>query len=155
MKIFSGTANEELAAKVCNYLDTKLSDINISKFSDGEIKLVINENVRKQDCFIIQPTGPSEYSSPNDNYMELFILIDALKRGSANSVTVVMPYYGYARQDRKTGPRTPITAKLVANLITSAGADRVLTMDLHAGQIQGFLIYLLIIFFQHLQLLKI
>ena len=101
MKVFSGNSNQTLAVKVCDYLDKKISNANISKFSDGEIKIVVNENVRKQDCFIIQSTGPSQCSSPNDNYMELFILIDALKRGSANSVTVVMPYYGYERQDRK------------------------------------------------------
>ena len=138
MKIFSGTANEGLAIKICEYLDTKLSDINISKFSDGEIKLVINENVRKQDCFIIQPTGPSKNSSPNDNYMELFILIDALKRGSANSVTVVMPYYGYERQDRKDYSRAPISARVMATCLESLGVDRIITFDLHAGQIQGF-----------------
>jgi ribose-phosphate pyrophosphokinase len=138
MKVFSGTANEELAGKICEYLDTKLSDINISKFSDGEIKLVINENVRKQDCFIIQPTGPSKSSSPNDNYMELFIFIDALKRGSANSVTVVMPYYGYERQDRKDYSRAPISARVTATCLESLGVDRIITFDLHAGQIQGF-----------------
>jgi ribose-phosphate pyrophosphokinase len=138
MKVFSGTANEELAGKICEYIDTKLSDINISKFSDGEIKLVINENVRKQDCFIIQPTGPSKSSSPNDNYMELFILIDALKRGSANSVTVVMPYYGYERQDRKDYSRAPISARVTATCLESLGVDRIITFDLHAGQIQGF-----------------
>lgn len=138
MKVFSGTANEKLAIKICEYLDKKLSDINISKFSDGEIKLVINENVRKQDCFIIQPTGPSKESTPNDNYMELFILIDALKRGSANSVTVVMPYYGYERQDRKDYSRAPISARVISTCLESLGIDRLITFDLHAGQIQGF-----------------
>ena len=138
MKVFSGTSNQALAIKVCDYLDKKLSDANISKFSDGELKVVINENVRKQECFIIQSTGPSQYSSPNDNYMELFILIDALKRGSANSVTVVMPYYGYERQDRKDYSRAPISARVVATILESLGVDRVITFDLHAGQIQGF-----------------
>ena len=138
MKIFSGTANRDLAEKVCSHLDKKLSDINISKFSDGEIKLVINENVRKKECYIIQPTGPSENSSPNDNYIELFILIDALKRGSASSVTVVMPYYGYERQDRKDYSRAPISARVMATCLESLGVDRVITFDLHAGQIQGF-----------------
>ena len=138
MKIFSGTANRDLAEKVCSHLDKKLSDINISKFSDGEIKLVINENVRKKECYIIQPTGPSKNSSPNDNYIELFILIDALKRGSASSVTVVMPYYGYERQDRKDYSRAPISARVMATCLESLGVDRVITFDLHAGQIQGF-----------------
>ncbi len=138
MKIFSGTANKALADRICYHLDKKLSDTNISKFSDGEIKVVINENVRKKDCFIIQPTGPSETSSPNDNYMELFILVDALKRGSANSVTVVMPYYGYERQDRKDYSRAPISARVVATCLESLGVDRIITFDLHAGQIQGF-----------------
>lgn len=138
MKIFSGTSNKNLTQKVCEYLDKKVSDANISKFSDGEIKIVINENVRKMDCFIIQSTGPSESGSPNDNYMELFILIDALKRGSANSVTVVMPYYGYERQDRKDYSRAPISARVIATFLESLGVDRVITFDLHAGQIQGF-----------------
>ena len=138
MKVFSGNSNQALAVKVCDYLDKKLSDANISKFSDGEIKVVINENVRKHDCFVIQSTGPSQHSSPNDNYMELFILIDALKRGSANSVTVVMPYYGYERQDRKDYSRAPISARVVATILESLGVDRVITFDLHAGQIQGF-----------------
>ena len=138
MKVFSGNSNKALAIKVCDYLDKKLSDANISKFSDGEIKVVINENVRKHDCFIIQSTGPSQHSSPNDNYMELFILVDALKRGSANSVTIVMPYYGYERQDRKDYSRAPISARVVATILESLGVDRVITFDLHAGQIQGF-----------------
>lgn len=138
MKIFSGTSNINLTQKVCEYLDKKVSDANISKFSDGEIKIVINENVRKMDCFIIQSTGPSESGTPNDNYMELFILIDALKRGSANSVTLVMPYYGYERQDRKDYSRAPISARVIATFLESLGVDRVITFDLHAGQIQGF-----------------
>lgn len=138
MKVFSGNSNRGLTLKVCDYLDKKISDADIDKFSDGEIKIVINENVRKHDCFIIQSTGPSQHSSPNDNYMELFILIDALKRGSANSITVVMPYYGYERQDRKDYSRAPISARVVATILESLGVDRVITFDLHAGQIQGF-----------------
>tara|TARA_B100000795_G_scaffold269086_1_gene257492 strand:- start:44 stop:1021 length:978 start_codon:yes stop_codon:yes gene_type:complete len=138
MKIFSGNSNINLSLKVCKFLDKKLSDADISKFSDGEIKVVINENVRKSHCFIIQSTGPSEFSSPNDNYMELFILIDALKRGSAKSVTIVMPYYGYERQDRKDYSRAPISARIIAGFLENLGVDRVITFDLHAGQIQGF-----------------
>jgi len=134
MKILTGTANPELAKNIGKYLNVPLSDILVSRFSDGEIKIKIQENVRGKDVFIIQPTCPPV----NDNLVELLILIDAAKRASANRITAVMPYYGYARQDRKDQPRVPITAKLVANLITAAGADRVLTMDLHASQIQGF-----------------
>ncbi len=132
--IFSGNANKELALKICKYLKVELADASVDKFSDGEIRAKINENVRGHDVFVIQSTScPS-----NDNLMELLIMIDALKRASAQRITAVLPYFGYARQDRKDQPRVPITAKLVANVLTVAGADRVLTIDLHAGQIQGF-----------------
>lgn len=138
MKIFSGSANRDFAEKVVKHLDTRLSDAEIGKFADGEIKVVINENVRQFDCFIIQPTGPSLNGSPNDNFMELLIMIDALKRGSASSVTVVMPYYGYERQDRKDYSRAPISARVIASCLETLNVDRVITFDLHAGQIQGF-----------------
>ncbi len=134
MKIISGNSNLELANSICAYIGVKLTDASFRKFADDEIFVEINENIRGEDVFIVQSTS----HPANDHLMELLISIDAAKRGSAKRITAVIPYYGYARQDRKTGPRTPITAKLVANLITSAGADRVLTMDLHAGQIQGF-----------------
>ena len=134
MKIITCNSNIELAEAICSYIGVKLADTSIRKFADDEIFVEINENIRGEDVFIIQSTS----HPANDHLMELLIAIDAAKRGSAKRITAVIPYYGYARQDRKTGPRTPITAKLVANLITSAGADRVLTMDLHAGQIQGF-----------------
>ncbi|OGX27632.1 MAG: phosphoribosylpyrophosphate synthetase [Omnitrophica WOR_2 bacterium RIFCSPHIGHO2_01_FULL_49_10] len=132
--VFSGNANPELAKKICNYLKVPLGDAVVDRFNDGEIRIKINEDVRGRDVFIVQPTC---YPG-NDNIMELLIMIDAIKRSSARRITAVMPYYGYSRQDRKDRPRVPITAKLVANLITVAGANRVLTMDLHAGQIQGF-----------------
>lgn len=132
--IFSGTANPALAEKVAACLGKRLSSIDIKHFPDGETFCQVQETVRGQDVFIIQSTSPA----PNDAYMELFIMIDALKRGSAARITAVLPYYGYARQDRKDQPRVPITAKLIANLLTKAGADRVLTLDLHANQIQGF-----------------
>ncbi|MGD9638649.1 MAG: ribose-phosphate pyrophosphokinase [Alphaproteobacteria bacterium] len=134
MKILSGTSNIPFAEEVAKYLDTKLTKADFRRFSDNEIFAEIHENVRGEDVFIIQSTS---YPA-NDNLMELLICIDALRRGSAKRITAVLPYFGYARQDRKTGPRTPITAKLVANLISTAGADRVLTLDLHAAQIQGF-----------------
>jgi ribose-phosphate pyrophosphokinase len=134
LAIFSGNAHPELAKDICRYLKTKLSDAFVSRFSEGEIRVKINDNIRGKDVFIIQPTCPPS----NENLMELLIMIDALKRSSAHRITAVMPYFGYARQDRKDQPRVPITAKLVANLITVAGANRVLVMDLHAGQIQGF-----------------
>ena len=134
MKIISCNSNKELAEAISSYISIKLADATIRKFADDEIFVEINENIRGEDVFIIQSTS---YPA-NDHLMELLVAIDTAKRGSAKRITAVMPYYGYARQDRKTGPRTPITAKLVANLITSAGADRVLTMDLHSGQIQGF-----------------
>jgi ribose-phosphate pyrophosphokinase len=134
LKIITGTAHPELAKDICKYLKVKLADAMVTKFSEGEIRVKIDENVRGKDVFVIQPTCPP----PNDTLMELLIMIDALKRASANRITAVMPFFGYARQDRKDQPRVPITAKLVANLLTVAGANRVLTMDLHAGQIQGF-----------------
>ncbi len=134
MKLIAGTANPELAAQMAQYLGVSLCDIAIKRFSDDEIFLEIGENVRGEDVFFIQPTA----QPANDHIMELLVALDALKRASAKRITAVIPYFGYARQDRKPGPRTPITAKLVANLIASAGADRVLTLDLHAGQIQGF-----------------
>ncbi|MFB3895678.1 MAG: ribose-phosphate diphosphokinase [bacterium] len=133
-KIFSGRANPELAKEICQVLNIPLGDMDVTTFSDGETFIRINENVRGMDTFVIQPTAPSI----NEMLMELLIIIDTLKRASCRRVTAVIPYYGYARQDRKDQPRVPITAKLVANLITVAGADRVLTVDLHAGQIQGF-----------------
>lgn len=132
--IFSGNSNKKLAQDICKFLGVKLGDAAVDTFSDGEIRVKINENVRGHDVFVIQSTS---YPS-NDHLMELLILIDALKRASAQRITAVLPYFGYARQDRKDQPRVPITAKLVANLLTVAGANRVLTIDLHAGQIQGF-----------------
>lgn len=134
LSVFTGNANPKLAEEICSYLDIPLGTALVSRFSEGEIRVKIDENVRGKDVFVVQPTSPPS----NDNLMELLILIDALKRASARRITAVVPYYGYARQDRKDQPRVPITAKLVANLITVAGADRLLTMDLHAGQIQGF-----------------
>jgi len=134
LTVISGNAHPQLAKEICEYLKVGLSDALVSRFSEGEIRVKINENVRGKDVFVIQPTCPPS----NDNLMELLIMIDALKRASAARITAVIPYFGYARQDRKDQPRVPITAKLVANLITVAGANRILTMDLHAGQIQGF-----------------
>ncbi|MDD5045263.1 MAG: ribose-phosphate diphosphokinase, partial [Candidatus Omnitrophica bacterium] len=134
LAIFSGNAHPELAKNICSYLKVNLSDAMVTRFSEGEIRVKINENIRGKDVFIVQPTCPP----PNDNLMELLILIDAAMRASADRITAVMPYFGYARQDRKDQPRVPITAKLVANLLTVAGANRILTVDLHAGQIQGF-----------------
>ncbi len=134
MKILTGNSNRPLAEAISAYLNLPLTKASMRRFSDMEIFVEIDENVRGEDVFVIQSTS---YPA-NDNLMELLVALDALKRGSARRTTAVIPYYGYARQDRKSGPRTPISAKLVANLITSAGADRVLTLDLHAGQIQGF-----------------
>jgi ribose-phosphate pyrophosphokinase len=134
MKLISCASNQPLAEAVSTYLGIPLAKANVKRFADQEIFLEILENVRGEDVFVVQSTS---YPA-NDYLMELLIMIDALKRGSARRITAVMPYFGYARQDRKTGPRSPISAKLVANLITTAGANRVLTMDLHAGQIQGF-----------------
>jgi len=134
MRIIAGNSNLPLAANVSKYLGEKITDASIRKFADEEVYVEIKENIRGEDVFVIE-----SLSFPaNDNLMELLVIIDALKRASAKRITAVVPYYGYARQDRKPGPRTPITAKLVANLITTAGADRVLTLDLHAEQIQGF-----------------
>ena len=134
MRIIAGNSNLPLAANVSKYLGEKITDASIRKFADEEVYVEIKENIRGEDVFIIE-----SLSFPaNDNLMELLVIIDALKRASAKRITAVVPYYGYARQDRKPGPRTPISAKLVANLITTAGADRVLTLDLHAEQIQGF-----------------
>ncbi len=133
LKIFSGSSNQFLSKKITDYLGMSLGSAEISRFSDGEIKVKFNENIRGADVFLIQPTHP-----PAENLMELLIMLDAARRASAYRVTAVIPYYGYARQDRKDQPRVSITAKLVANLIITAGADRVLTMDLHSAQIQGF-----------------
>lgn len=134
LKIFSGTANKNLAGQIANYVGIPLGEGEVSRFSDGEICICIGESVRGTDVFIIQPLC----NPVNEHIMELLILIDALKRASAKSVNAVIPYYGYARQDRKTRARDPITAKLVADLLTAAGANRIVAMDLHAGQIQGF-----------------
>jgi len=134
LKIFSGQANRELAVDICRDLKMSLGNITLGKFPDGENYCKIEDDVRGRDVFLVQPTCPPV----NDNLIELLIMIDSCKRASASRITAVIPYYGYARQDRKDEGRTPITAKLVANLITRAGADRVLTMDLHAAQIQGF-----------------
>ncbi|WP_207477750.1 ribose-phosphate pyrophosphokinase [Arenibaculum pallidiluteum] len=134
MKVIAGNSNRPLAEAISAALNVPLTKANIRRFSDMEVFVEILENVRGEDVFVVQSTS----HPANDNLMELLVTIDALKRGSARRITAVIPYFGYARQDRKTGPRTPISAKLVANLITTAGADRVLTMDLHAGQIQGF-----------------
>ena len=134
IKVFTGNANRDLVRNICKELDIDMGACEVTHFSDGEINLNISETVRGCDVFIIQPT----HFPVNDNLMELLIMIDAVKRASAGRINAVIPYYGYARQDRKTKAREPITAKLVADLITTAGADRVITMDLHAGQIQGY-----------------
>ena len=134
MKIFTGNANPGLAKEICDRMNIPLGNAVVTRFSDGEINVQIMDNVRGCDVFVVQPTA----NPVNRNLMELLIMIDALKRASASRITAVLPYYGYSRQDRKVQPRVPITAKLVADLITTAGANRVLTVDLHAGQIQGF-----------------
>ncbi len=134
LRIFTGNANPTLAASIAAEIDTPLGEISVKQFSDGEIFVKIEESARGQDIFIVQPTC----FPVNDNLMELLIMIDAFRRASARRITVVLPYYGYARQDKKIKPREPVTARLVANLITQAGASRVLCLDLHAGQIQGF-----------------
>ncbi len=134
LKVFSGNANMPLATKICDFLGVELGKAKVGLFSDGEVQVEIQENVRGMDTFVVQPTCPPV----NHTLMELLIMLDALKRASAARITVVVPYYGYARQDRKVLPRTSISARLVANLLTVAGASRVLSMDLHAGQIQGF-----------------
>jgi len=134
MKLLTGNSNKNLSQKISKFLKTKLVHSSIRKFSDGEIYIEINENIRGNSIFLIQSVS----SPANDNLMELLLCIDALKRSSAKNITAVIPYFGYARQDRKVAPRTSISAKLVSNLITKAGADRIVTVDLHAGQIQGF-----------------
>ena len=134
IKIFSGNSNPELAKEIVNFLELPMGDALVTRFSDGEVWVEIKENVRGMDTFVIQPTS----KPTNENLMELLVMIDALKRSSADRITAVIPYYGYARQDRKVAPRTPISAKLVADLLTAAGASRVLSLDMHAGQIQGF-----------------
>ncbi len=134
LKVFSGNSNLPLAQEICQHLDIQLGKLTLTKFSDGELYCQILENVRGKDVFIIQPTC----CPANNNIMELLIMIDAFKRSSATRITAVIPYYGYARQDRKDKPRVPISSKLIADLLTAAGADRILSMDLHAGQIQGF-----------------
>ncbi|MFH1692566.1 MAG: ribose-phosphate pyrophosphokinase [Candidatus Omnitrophota bacterium] len=156
IEIVAGNANPKLADEICKELGKKLGGMMVSRFSEGEIRVKIDENVRGKDVFVIQPTCPPS----NENLMELLIIIDALKRASAGRITAVLPYYGYARQDRKDQPRVPITAKLVANLLTVAGANRILTMDLHAGQIQGFFdipldhLYAINVFVDYIQTLK-
>jgi ribose-phosphate pyrophosphokinase len=134
ISIFSGSANQPLAKQIADYLEIPLGRARLARFSDGEIFAEIQENVRGVDVYVVQPTC----APANDNLMELLIIVDALKRASAGSITAVVPYYGYGRQDRKVAPRTPITAKLVADLLTAAGVQRVVSVDLHAGQIQGF-----------------
>ena len=133
LKLFTGNANRRLAEEICSYLGLPIGEADVTAFKDGEISVSISENVRGIDTFVVQPTAP-----PAENLLELLMMIDALKRASARRITAVIPYFGYARQDRKDRPRVPITAKLVANLVTVAGASRVLTMDLHAPQVQGF-----------------
>ncbi|MEO2050043.1 MAG: ribose-phosphate diphosphokinase, partial [Pirellulales bacterium] len=134
LKLFSGNANQALSERIAKYLGVPLGDISLGVFPDGEISCKINEDIRGRDIYLLQPTCPPV----NETLMQLLVMIDSCKRASAERVTTVIPYFGYARQDRKDGGRVPITAKLVANLITRAGADRVLAMDLHAAQIQGF-----------------
>lgn len=134
LEIFTGNSNPALAREVAEHLEVKLGQVEVGRFPDGEVMVEVRENVRGGDCFVIQSTC----SPPNENLMELLLLMDALRRASAKRITAVIPYFGYARQDRKVAPRVPISAKLVADLITAAGAQRVLTVDLHAGQIQGF-----------------
>jgi ribose-phosphate pyrophosphokinase len=156
-KIFSGNANRPLAEEICAHLGVPLGAAEVGRFSDGELRVKISENVRGDDVFVVQPTCPPV----NDHLMEMLIMVDALARASARRITIVMPYYGYARQDRKAEPRVPITAKLVANLIVAAGADRVLSMDLHAGQIQGFFdipvdhLYGMPVFLEHIRRKKL
>ncbi|HEX6240235.1 MAG TPA: ribose-phosphate pyrophosphokinase, partial [Polyangiales bacterium] len=134
ISVFAGSAHPRLAAQIAEYLEIPVGRVRMSRFSDGEIFAEIQENVRGVDVYVVQPTC----APVNDNLMELMIMVDALKRASAGSITAVIPYYGYGRQDRKVAPRTPITAKLVSDLVTAAGVERVVSLDLHAGQIQGF-----------------
>lgn len=138
MKLFSGTCNEDFAKRVCCHLGKTLADLKITKFKDGEIRVIVEENVRQEDCFIIQPTCRSKYASVNDSFVELLVLIDALQRGSAKSVNVVIPYFGYQRQDRKDYSRAPISAAVMARCLESQNINRVIVYDLHAGQISGF-----------------
>jgi ribose-phosphate pyrophosphokinase len=153
IRLFAGNANVELAGEIATFLGFPLGKTTLKRFSDGEVWVEIHENVRMMDAYIIQPTC----NPANENLMELLIMIDALKRASVATITAVLPYYGYARQDRKSQPRTPISAKLVADLLTAAGTDRVVSLDLHAGQIQGFFdipfdhIYALPVFLKHFQ----
>jgi ribose-phosphate pyrophosphokinase len=133
-KLISGTANPEFAQKVADFLGKELAEVTVNRFSDGEINVNITESVRGQDVFIIQPTS----APANDNLMELLIIVDALKRSSSGTINAVIPYFGYARQDRKAAPRVPISAKLVADMLETAGVQRIITIDLHAAQIQGF-----------------
>jgi ribose-phosphate pyrophosphokinase len=157
LEIFTGNANPELAGEIAKELGKKLGEIMVTRFSEGEVRVKIDDNVRGKDIFIVQPTCPPV----NENLMELLIMLDAFKRASAGRITAVIPYYGYARQDRKDQPRVPISAKLVANLLTVAGADRILTMDLHAGQIQGFFdipldhLFAVNVFVEHIEKLKL
>jgi len=156
LRIFSGNANRKLAESICSYLNIEIGKAKVSKFSDGEIQVEIEESVRGMDTFLVQPTCPPV----SHNLMELLVMLDAVKRASSSRITVVIPYYGYARQDRKVVPRTSISARLVANLITTAGASRILAMDLHAGQIQGFFdipvdhLYALPVQFEYLKKIK-
>jgi len=136
--LFSGNSNQQLAQEIADHLDLELGSATVAKFNDGEINIQLHTNVRQKDIFIIQSTCHTEHNSINDNLIELFLLIRTMKRSSARSITVVIPYYGYARQDRKTAPRVPISAADVAAMLEQAGIDRVLTIDLHCGQIQGF-----------------
>ena len=157
LAVLTGNANPQLAKEIAAQLGTSLTDVFVGRFSEGEIRVQIKENIRGRDVFIIQPTCPPT----NENLMELLIMMDAFKRASAGRITAVIPYYGYARQDRKDQPRVPISAKLVANLLTVAGADRILTMDLHAGQIQGFFdipldhLFAVNVFVEHIEKLKL
>ncbi len=153
LKVFSGKANLPLASELCDHLGVPLGEVKLNRFSDGEVNFQILENVRGADVFIVQPTSPPV----NENLMELLIMIDAFKRASAQRITAVIPYYGYARQDRKDRPRVPLSSKLVGDLLSAAGAQRLLTMDLHAGQIQGFFnipvdhLFPMPIFLEHIQ----
>ncbi|MCF7871316.1 MAG: ribose-phosphate pyrophosphokinase [Candidatus Omnitrophica bacterium] len=155
--VFSGSSNRSLSEKICRKLDTKLAKAKISRFSDGEVSIQLEENVRGKDVFLIQSTCPPV----NENLMELLVMLDAARRASAQRITAVIPYFGYARQDRKDRPRVPITAKLAANILASSGANRVLTLDLHAGQIQGFFdipldhLYAINVFFEYFKQNKI
>lgn len=156
LKVFGGTSNPKLTEKICGYLDISQGEIAVKRFSDGEIFVEIKENVRGVDVYVVQSTC----CPGNDNLMELLLILDTLKRASANTITAVIPYFGYARQDRMVQPRTPISAKLVANLLTAAGADRIVTIDLHAGQVQGFFdipvdnLYALPVLFNYIKELK-